>query len=245
MFKTHIPSVNEQFYTKKKTYIKQKERININQLNNNAKALLERYLAAANNLYGIVPLSKILSIYNSQNEPISDEEFLNYIDEIDLSDKHYDIVGEDEFFNDVGVVAPIERDLIAEYLIIDDDLSYYYDVKEGQLGKPYYVPEKSKLLKYEDEFYHEKTLSFISLRAFFRNQSSLTKERADEITEDIYGSANVFNGDVASVVHLIERIFEFDKSTLEEFIPLYIEMFNDTRLHCNCGYTPNEMLKLF
>ena len=214
------------------------------QLNKETRILLERYLDAASNLYGIIRLSKLLSIYNSQNEPITEKAFLDFIEEIDVNEKFYDFIGEDEFYDDIDMVTPIERDLVAKYLVIDDDLSLYDEVKKGQVGKPYYVPEKAKLLKYEDEFYHEKTLSFISLRAFFRNQSSLTKEIADEITEDIYNSANVFNGDVARVVHLIEHMFEFDNSTLEEFITLYIDMYNDTKLHINCGYSPKEMCEL-
>lgn len=214
-------------------------------LNDETKKLLERYLDSACNLYGIIKLSKLLSIYNSQNEPITEEEFLSFIDEINLENKHYDFIGEDEFYEDIDEVAPLERDLIAEYIIMDDALSYYYDVKESQRGKPYYTPEKTKFLKYADEFYHEKTLSFITLRAFFRNQPSLTKENADSIVEDIYGSANVYKKDIGKVVNLISYFFKFDNNTLDEFIPLYVDMFDDIRLHINCGHTTNEIRRTF
>lgn len=214
-------------------------------LNDETKKLLERYCDSACNLYGIIKLSKLLSIYNSQNEPITEEEFLSFIEEIDLEHKHYDFIGEDEFYEDIDEVPALERDLIAEYFIMDDDMSYYYNVKKGQRGKSYYVPEKAKLLKYEDEFYHEKTLSFISLRAFFRNQPSLTKEFADGIVEDIYGSANVYGRDIDDVINLISFVFQFNDSTLDEFIPLYMEMYDDIRLHINCGYTTNEIHKMF
>ena len=39
------------------------------------KQLLEDYFSATANLYGIIPLWKFLEIYNSQNEPITEEEF--------------------------------------------------------------------------------------------------------------------------------------------------------------------------
>ena len=170
--------------------------------------------------------------------------FLNFIDEIEDNEKHYYFIGEEELFNDVAPISPIERDLVAEYLVIDDDYSYYYDVKEEQLGKPYYIPEKSKFLLYENEEYHEKTLSFISLRAFFRNQASLSKENADEIVEDICCMSNVYNGNIKDIVHALDYCFSFTKSLLKEFIPLYEDMFNDTRLHIHCGHTPNEILEI-
>ena len=216
------------------------------QINNDTKEMIELYLDAAKNLYGVIKLSKLLSIYNSQNEPISEEQFLDIIETIDCSRKHYDFVGEDEFYENVDKVAPIERDLVAEYILFDieDDPSYYYETKEEQIGKPYYIPEKAKLLKYADEFYYEKTLSFISLRAFFRNQPCLTKKQADELAEDIYSSANVYKTDLEAVINLTTYVFNFDDRTLDEFVPLYMDMFHDTRLHIHCGHTFNEIVKL-
>ena len=218
-------------------------------LTSETKALLERYFDAASNLYGIIPLNKLLKIYNSQNEPISEDDFLSFVDEIDLDHKFYFIVSEDEYYEDVDATTPINRDLVAEYILIDediDDAEFYYKIKENQYGKPYYVPDKEKLLKYEDESYHEKTLSFISLRAFFRNQSNLTKETADSLTESVYVCANVYEGSIDEVIKLLDFMdYNLTEAALREFVPLYTDMYNDTRLHYNCGYTPNEMLKLY
>lgn len=209
------------------------------------KKLLERYLDAAANLYGIVPLSKILKIYNSQNEPIAENVFLQFVDDLDLSHKYYYIIGEDEFHDDVDIVSPIERDIVAEHIVMEDRDPMYYQIKEGQFGKPYFVPEKEKLLKYEDSLYIEKTLSFISFRAFLRNQSYLTKEKADEIAEEICSSANVDNGSIDDAIKTAEFLgFKFTNSNMSEFIRLFTDMFNDTRLHINCGHTPNEMYKI-
>lgn len=214
-------------------------------LNSETKALLERYFDAACNLYGIIPLYKLLEIYNSHNEPISEEDFLSFVDEIDLDHKHYYIVGEDEFYDDVEAIPPIKRDIIAEYILMEDRDPLYYEVKEGQFGKPYYVPTKEKLLKYEDDLYHEKTLSFISFRAFLRIQPELTKERADEIAEEICCGANVGGGSIEDAIDDAENLgFKFTSSNIEEFVRLFKDMFNDTRLHINCGHTPNEIFEM-
>lgn len=215
-------------------------------LSDEIKKLLNRYFDAAVNLYGIIALKKLLEIYNMQNQPIDEDVFLEFVDTLDLPRKFFDIVGEDEFYDDADETLPIDRDLVAEYLLQDEDFEGYYHIKEGQLGKPYYIPNKKQFLKYEDEYYHEKTLSYISLRAFFRNQPNSTKECADEIADDIYGMANPLDGEIESVVSMIEdlNMFHFNTYTLKEFCALYTDMYNDTRLHINCGHTPNEMYDL-
>lgn len=215
------------------------------ELNKETEILLEKYCNAVCNLYGIIPLSKLLEIYNSQNQPLSKEEFLNYIRALDLDGKFFVFVADDEIIEDTTKVSSLNYDLVAEYLICVGDLEDYYDTKIEQANKPYYVPEKAKLLKYEDQFYFEKTLSYISLRAFFRNQSSLTKEVADSIAEDIHGSADVYKYDVDGMVDLIKCRFKFTQATLDEFMPLYFDMFNDIRLHIHRGHTTNEIEELF
>lgn len=216
-----------------------------NDISEETKALVEDYLDAAGNLYGIIPLSKILSIYNSQNDPLTEDEFLSIVDEIIKKRKFFSIVAEDEFYDDVEKTKPINRELVAEYVLtIDDD--DYYSLKDKQYGKPYYVPEKSQFLKYKDEYYHEKTLSFISLRAFLRNRSGFSKEEADYLAEDLYGMADVNEGDVAEAVKYIQQRTKdhFSESDIRDFIPLFLEMFNDTRLHVNRGFTTNEIKAL-
>ena len=206
------------------------------------KSLVEEYLDAASNLYGIAPLSKILSIYNSQNEPLSEDDFLSIVDNIMKKHKFFSIVAEDEFYDDVEKTKPIDRDLVAEYVLTVDDDDYYY-LKGEQYGKPYYVPDKAQFLKYKDEYYHEKTLSFISLRAFLRNRSGLSKEDADYLAEDLYGMADVYEGDVGEAVNYIQQRTKdhFPENDVKAFIPLFIDMFNDTRLQVNRGFTANEI----
>ncbi|MBQ7654261.1 MAG: hypothetical protein IJS17_04240 [Clostridia bacterium] len=210
------------------------------------KQLLSRYFDAAMNLYGIITLKALFEIYNSQNEPIDEGSFLEFADNIDLSQKFFDIVAEDEFYVDIEETAPINRDIVAEYLLIDDDYEGYYTIKERQFGKPYYVPNKAQLLKYEDETYHEKTPSFISLRAFFRNQPDLEKDQADEIANEVCLLINPLDGESEHIINMITGMFSFSftKNTLKEFLELYTDMYNNSRLHSNRGHTPNELREI-
>lgn len=215
------------------------------ELSTETKKLLDRYFDAAANLYGIIPLKKVLQIYNSQNTRISENDFLEYVDDLDLDHKHYYIIGKDEFYDDVDTTEPIYRDIVAEHIVMEYRDPMYYQIIEGQFGKPYYLPPKEKLLKYEDDLYIEKTLSFISFRSFMRSQSYLTKEKANEIAEEIYSNANVDNGSIDDAMGTAEFLgFRFTDSNVDEFVRLFKDMFNDTRLHINCGHTPNELSKM-
>ena len=49
-------------------------------LSKETQDLLYRYFAAAANLYGVIEIGKLLKIYNSQNEPVSKEDFLSFVE---------------------------------------------------------------------------------------------------------------------------------------------------------------------
>ncbi len=204
--------------------------------------LLYKYFDAAQNLYGIAPLNKLLEIYNNQNQPITEEQFLKFVDNMDLSNKFYDIIGVDEMYEDVPPVKPINRDIVAEYLYYPNTETYY-KVKENQRIFSFYVPKKEKFLKYADECYFEKTLEFISLRAFLRNQKYLTKEKADEIAGELQFVARIENGNPDFIIQCAESMgVNLDNLNIyQEFVDLFIDVDNNTRKHIYCGHTHNEV----
>ena len=51
--------------------------------------LLYRYFAAAANLYGVIEIGKLLKIYNSQNEPVSEEDFLSFVENMNFKGKYF------------------------------------------------------------------------------------------------------------------------------------------------------------
>ena len=53
-------------------------------LSKETQDLLYRYFAAAANLYGVVEIGKLLKIYNSQNEPVSEEDFLSFVENMNF-----------------------------------------------------------------------------------------------------------------------------------------------------------------
>ena len=69
-----------------------------NNLSEETKTLLSDYFQACANLYGVIPLKSFLKIYNSQNEAVSEDDFIDFVENFDFKDKDYNIVGEDEVY---------------------------------------------------------------------------------------------------------------------------------------------------
>ena len=213
-------------------------------LTEETKELLYKYFDAANQLYGIIPLYKLLKIFNSHNQPITEEQFLEFADNIDLSSKHYDIIGADEMYDNISDVKPINRELVAEYLYMVDDDSYY-ELKEAQIGNTFYVPPKEKFLRYADELYFEKTLEFLSLRSFLRNLGYLSKEKADDIADEIQLISRINNdNDIEFMVDsAISMGVNLDNPSIrEEFIILCMEVNANVRKHIYRGHTYKEIM---
>ena len=219
-------------------------------LSEETKQLLKRYFNAAANLYGMIRLYKLLEIYNSQNEPISEEDFLAFADEIDSEKEQFELVSDEEVFDGVLTTNPLSRWLAAEYLYALGDFDDFEKIFENTIGITYYVPNKKKFLKYEDEFYFEKTPEYIELRAFIRSMPDLSKERADSIAEEIEANLSLDLGEdedenieyaIANAMRLGLNVDGQER----ELYRLVFEFDKNLRKHVYAGHTHKEVLMMF
>ncbi len=202
---------------------------------------LRAYFDAFANLYGILSLRKALEIYSKQNDPIPEDVFLAFAEIVRHAPVNYAVLGEDELFTDVDPCAPMDRDIIAEHLlIVDDD---YEDTKAMQDDKPYYIPGKQTLLKYADDHYFEETPEFRALRDHLRFQRDMSFEKADDIAAEMHLLAAMNEQDMNEILGDAQRIgMTFGgREDLQAFMALYIDMANNARMHINRGHTPNEL----
>ncbi len=207
--------------------------------------LLRQYFEAANNFYQLIPLKRLLRIINSQNsEHYSEEDFLNYA-EITQCERHFfDILGEDELFEGVQESKPIYRLLVHESLLEFDDYMELYSEKEG---RPYYVPEKDKLLAYADEYYIEHTPQYLAMCDFFR---PMLKNKDDEALEEIMSeilfiikSENSDPYEAQDMLSVTFKTISINQRKMPEFVSLYCDLHNNTRLPCLNCFTPNEWIE--
>lgn len=139
----------------------------------------------------------------------------------------------------------MKRDLVSEYLYVleEDILGDYCDLKEGQADKPFFIPEKEELLRYAEDGYFEETRESAALRDYLKNVMKM--KRVDEIMEKLIFMIRLGDGDMDSALETLQRFgkkppFATQKQAME-FVNLYTQLSNHTRMHCNRGFTPSEL----
>lgn len=203
--------------------------------------LLHQYFAAFANLYGILPLRKALDIYTTQNGFLPEADFAAFA-EVVRHDKHYYyILGEDDLYDDAPPADPMNREIVAEHLLIDDD--DYEDMKYVQRGRPYYIPQRDMLLRYADDSYYEETPAFLSLRDYLRKELKLSAKKAHGIADEVQLFATVGENDLAYVVQEAQRVGAplDSRAQVEGFLSRYVDLANASRLAALRGFTPNEV----
>ncbi len=204
------------------------------------------YLNAAANLYCYIPVKKLFEIYNFQNKPLSLDEFCGIIEQILKKRQFFDLFSEGEIATGETDDAPTsEKILLAEHLYCMGDFNDYFELKEDTYGIPYHILDKESFLKYADEFYVEKTLEFISLRAYFRNISSLSREEADDLAFEAADTLRFFNGDPEEIFNRMKylKIFPKNQSEYDKLMNLFNDLFRKVRLASLRGATIEEMQK--
>ena len=211
-------------------------------------ALLHDYFDAMANLYGIIPIKKVCEIITEQNkDTISEQLVLDFAEIVRHEDQGYSVLGAEELYLGAEKSLPIDRELIAQITRFFD-FEYYYDLSERQQDKPYYIPPKSRLLKYADGYYYEKTPQIAALTKFIRSEMSGYPDLTfDDIFYEIYTFVQVETDEpVDTIIMWLARIgITLDYKQTERFLMIYIDLHNNVRLHANRGYTPAELFKLY
>lgn len=225
---------------------KEKLRQNDTGLSKETETLLRSYFDAFSNLYGIMPLYRAFRIIQKQNPELAltEQEFLVFAGVLEQEEHFYIIAGAEDIYRNVEEpTPPMRREIISEYLYAVDVFASYEELKAEQEGKPFYIPEKEELLKYQDDCYVEETKEVLALGAFLRDKLKL--KRADDVLEDLMLGARCEDNDPQMIISEVERLAGrgcFGSiEQINEFFQYYFAMCNNTRLPANRGYTPNEM----
>jgi len=212
------------------------------------KELILRYFDAFANLYGIIPIKRAYRIIEKQNPELNltKEQFAEIVNEFDFPDKYYVIWSEEEVYDENADDAPLfDKLLIAEYVLTLGDTEDYERLKFEQGDRPFYVPEKDELLKYEDEFYSERTKHVVALENYLKDDLGLTNYK--EIVEDLAGLLTIGDDEPDYVIKTLKRMAkpkfkEFSsKEQAHKFFILHTNLRNHTRKHTHRGYTPFEL----
>ena len=177
--------------------------------------MLRAYCEAAARLYGIIPLGKLYEIYTRENQRISKADFL---------------------------ADPMERELIAEHLYAIS-LEDYFDLREDQRGKPWCILPREEFLRYADDLYYpdspQRAAMLKFLRTIEKDMPYCTAEDALLEVQD-YIEIGLSAEDILNELNML-CAHGLKERTVRDFIPLYIELNNNSRMIANRGYTPLEL----
>ena len=120
------------------------------------------------------------------------------------------------------------------------------ETRRNQQDKPYYVPDKKHLLEYDDPFYCEDTPEKRKLRAFLKERCNLSDEREAAVFEELLFGVRSVSVQMADVFGHLEKmgVKLNSRRDVERFTALYSAFHNTTRMPCNRGYTPDEMMQM-
>ncbi len=191
------------------------------------RKLLDSYVSAAVNLYGVISRDEFVDIFNKQNaERTNSEEIYILLLPLALKEGWYGFY----------------KDCIVHYAFFGDfDQADY--LLEHQADKPRYIPEKSEFLKYTFEDYEDND-HWWNVRRFMCEAfgyRKATSEGYDELRNYI-----TFGDGIRELGSILDRhnlIFSEEKQ-LQEFINLIMLAKNNTRIWENNGYTPSEIFEI-
>lgn len=205
-------------------------------------SLLYDYFEAFANLYQLLPLKDAYKIISKQNKGlITLDEFIAFSEIARHEDHFYYILAKDELYLDAPKEEPIDRELIHSSLV-DVDYEYYYNMADHQAGKPLKILPKKELLKYKEEMYIADTPYVRAMMNFLCTRLQLSAQRAEDIISDFILIITCDDRPFDAVSKMLDRVkIKMTESQLEDFIKLFTDLSNNTRLPQNRGFTPLEL----
>ena len=203
----------------------------------NRLILIKRYILSAVNLYGVIPLDRLVEVFNRLENNLTSESEIRPVVELLAT------------IPSLGL--SIKDDIIAnEYYELNDpkDLIRAKDLIRVQQSKPRYIPDKKTFLNYEDDSFVEPFSPVQDLVNFILKNKLIDHQKPLEIYDDvieIHDQIVCGYPTKAHMTYFTNRGYQFrDEVEVKLFMGLIINLHNHTRLYENNGYTPVELREL-
>ena len=201
---------------------------------------IHKYFEAGARLYGVIPVMKLLELYNSQNEPVDEDVFLVLAQMIRHERNMFSVLGPEDLQRGVAT-NPANWDVIDDHLLLDNPEDYPRLVK-AQGNKPYKVLPKEEFLKYADRDYFPSTPQNEAMRKYLVGRGDLPYPNDTWIGIQTMIEIDFELIDVVNCCESEGLVFS-KKFDLGEFATLFQELNNHTRKQINRGHTPDELFK--
>lgn len=201
------------------------------------------YCDAAARLYGVIPLRKLLEIYNKHNKPISTDLFLKIAEILRHQYRLFSILNCEALKQHAPMDDPLDWEIVAQY-VYETDINDYYAFVQLQGEKPYCILPKAEFLRYANPNYFPKTVQVKQMRQFLLSVTE-SQSDAETILFDLQEmiALDLAVDDILDI--LAEDGLQFESKTeLNSFLSLYQELNNHSRKCINRGYTPAELARI-
>lgn len=198
------------------------------------------YFEAAARLYGVIPLRKLLEIYNRHNSPVSEALFLEFAEILRHDYRPYSILNCDALKQHEPMASPLDWEIVAQY-VYDHDINDYYVFAQLQGDKPYRILQKAEFLRYAKPIYHPNTVQAKAMRKFLKTILDCDED-VENILLCLQEMCEVDMGLEDILDELGEEGIQFEsKKEYNTFLNLYQELNRHTRKCLNRGHTPAEI----
>ncbi len=154
----------------------------------------------------------------------------------------------DELYAKVPPTESFDMEIIDVDLLDDvsDGVDLFAQTRENQQDKPYYVPDKSHLLAYADPCFCEDRPEKDAILLFLKEQLGLKDRKLENALMFLFYNARSISGGMEDVLSHFEKTgIDFrSEQKLRRFLELYRKFSNTTRMPCNRGHTPDELIQL-
>lgn len=200
------------------------------------------YFEAAARLYGVIPLRKLLEIYNRHNNPMSEKLFLEFAEILRHEYRTFSILNCDALKQHEPMETPLDWEIVAE-CVYANDINDYYLFTQLQGDKPFCVLQKVNFLRYAKPDYHPNTVHVKAMREYL--QTITDSQNVEMLLRDLQDMIELDMGteDILDVLGQEGLCFE-SKKDLNAFLSLYRDLNQHTRKCVNRGYTPAELDQL-
>ena len=225
----YIGLVEDKWLIKTKDVIEAYKKINTKEFHKKRKKVSKiwEYLETACELYGIAPLYIVV-----KNIRMNEDIKITIDDVKDVLDKY--LTGGSGFvFNG--------KELVLNFYKKPQE---YKNLIKIQGSKPYYLPDKEEVYMYSKYKLAPLDEYIGNLMDFFATKMKVPEYKAINIVEHIqFGIRNNYTmQDIFQILSEYEVVFDDDQ--IGQFLPLVSELWNNTRMIANRGYTPNEIMRL-
>ena len=196
--------------------------------------LLEKFMTAGVNMYGVMPYKRVWELYEIYTENDStDETFKLEVESL----KYLPILAFKKGLHNIN------GELIAknEYVSHDHVMNTYKYILDN-FEDDYYEPTKNEIDYYSEHTFDRRTLHYKRMNHLIYKVSSTPNYAMDVLETGI-----LLGEPLAAIMDMFKEkdLVNFtSEAELKDFVNLYQQLNNISRLWDNAGYRPNELAKM-